>query len=146
MKGTEIAKTLSFKKQTSLLLRNICLLILSIVALLLGYFFQEQIGMGLLITSTVIAALFLILTTISICPMIKELAISKTYQIYEGRVIEVKEYSLLKSVYMTIDYESPLVNRIDTHACFYPMEGRMLFGKKLKIAVSKKSKKALILP
>ena len=53
---------------------------------------------------------------------------------------------MLKSVYLTIEYESPLVTRKDTHACFYPMDGKILFGKKIRIGVSQKSNKVIVLP
>lgn len=89
---------------------------------------------------------FLILTVIAISPVIKELSISKTYSIYTGRVVEVHENNMLKSVYLTIEYESPLVTRKDTHACFYPMDGKILFGKKIRIGVSQKSNKVIVLP
>lgn len=109
-------------------------------------FLSKEIGLGLFITTSVLSCLFLILTVIAISPVIKELSISKTYSIYTGRVVEVHENNMLKSVYLTIEYESPLVTRKDTHACFYPMDGKILFGKKIRIGVSQKSNKVIVLP
>lgn len=146
MKRTEVFKTMTVKKQMSSFYRDGILLILCIIAMILGYFFQTEIGLGLFITTSVLSCLFLILTIIAISPVIKELSISKTYSIYTGRVVEVHENNMLKSVYLTIEYESPLVTRKDTHACFYPMDGKILFGKKIRIGVSQKSNKAIVLP
>ena len=139
MKRTEVFKTMTVKKQMSSFYRDGILLTLCIIAMILGYFFQKEIGLGL-------SCLFLILTVIAISPVIKELSISKTYSIYTGRVVEVHENNMLKSVYLTIEYESPLVTRKDTHACFYPMDGKILFGKKIRIGVSQKSNKVIVLP
>lgn len=89
MKRTEVFKTMTVKKQMSSFYRDGILLTLCIIAMILGYFFQKEIGLGLFITTSVLSCLFLILTVIAISPVIKELSISKTYSIYTGRVVEV---------------------------------------------------------
>lgn len=118
MKRTEVFKTMTVKKQMSSFYRDGILLILCIIAMILGYFFQKEIGLGLFITTSVLSCLFLILTVIAISPVIKELSISKTYSIYTGRVVEVHENNMLKSVYLTIEYESPLVTR-KRYSCLF---------------------------
>ena len=84
MKRTEVFKTMTVKKQMSSFYRDGILLTLCIIAMILGYFFQKEIGLGLFITTSVLSCLFLILTVIAISPVIKELSISKTYSIYTG--------------------------------------------------------------
>lgn len=145
MTRKEILKSLSIKKQFNSVLRYFIMLGLSLIALVCGWFFQEKL-FGLFITGCVLSTLFLIFVFYSLFPIIIALSLSKTYKIFEGRVVESHENKALRSVYLTIEYERPIVTRIDTFSCFYPLDGKVLLNKKLRIAVSPKSKKAIVLP
>ena len=56
MKRTEVFKTMTVKKQMSSFYRDGILLILCIIAMILGYFFQKEIGLGLFITTSVLSS------------------------------------------------------------------------------------------
>lgn len=145
MKRTELLKALSIKKQFNFVYRYLAMLLLCLLALTLGWIYQDRL-FGLFITSAVLGALFFFFVCHASFPIFTALLLAKTYRPYEGRVVETHENRALKSVFLTIEYESPAVTRITTASCFYPLDGKVLFNKRLRIAVSPKSTKAIVLP
>lgn len=146
MKRIEIWNSLSVKKQLSSVYRNSVMLLLALTALLCGYFFKDKLGLGMLILSSCLTAMFFILDVLAFWPIAKELILAKTYIIYPGKVIETQTDNIRRKVFFVIEYEDPKVCRGETDSCFFPLDGTMLLGKKLRIGKSPKSKKLIVIP